>query len=263
MSYALPSGPGDPVDTGNAGLGDFDAQAFAPSDAAQWIRENLDRYLDLWPSILDLMHRAAVAAADARERGDLETYRLGRRVIESLQDLAQLHQGTTEKLEAYREFFGLGAVQVPITLLTVMSTLAALIVWQFRRFDVQQNLVAAMERGAITADDVRVLNEGPPGPVAQLGQLGKLLLWGGALLVLVLVLRERGYLSNPQLLLLENPPAGGEEIGERVFQVRYRHAQDGSPYYHDFGPGVRMEGQEDGSVVLYHPRKRLWRDFGD
>lgn len=247
--------------------GDFDAAAggdemstgLAPSDAAQWIRDNLDRFTNLWPAILDLQHRAAVAAAEAKRRGDLQTHQLGRQVIESLQELAQLHQRTMDRLNDYREFFGLSAVQVPVALLTVMSTLALLILWQFRRFDAERELVEKMEAGTLDRADLEAIREGPPGPVEQFTSLGRLALWGGALVLLFLVLRDRGYIGNPELVFLENP---GEAIGRRVHQLRYNHAEDGRNYYHDFGPGVRMEGREDGSVLLYHPRKRLWKDFG-
>lgn len=49
-------------------------------------------------------------------------------------------------------------------------------------------------------------------------------------------------------------------IGERVYQVRYRHAEDGKDYYHDFGSGVKLFALDNGDVLITSD-KPLWEEF--
>lgn len=59
----------------------------------------------------------------------------------------------------------------------------------------------------------------------------------------------------------ENPPKG-HLLSSRVYQVRYKHSQDGKNYEHDFGPGVLMHLLGDGTVLLESQTgKKLWKDF--
>ena len=75
---------------------------------------------------------------------------------------------------------------------------------------------------------------------------------------------------NPSLVVY-NPPDGmkvrrmGAQriigvIGERVYQVRYRHAEDLKDYFHDFDPGVKLIALDNGDVLLTSD-KPLWEDF--
>ncbi len=78
--------------------------------------------------------------------------------------------------------------------------------------------------------------------------------------------------SNPSLVVY-NPPdlkvrrMGSAKvvgiIGERVFQVSYRHAEDGKNYFHDFARGVKMFAIETGGdkEILLASEKPLWEDF--
>lgn len=62
------------------------------------------------------------------------------------------------------------------------------------------------------------------------------------------------------LAILEavNPP---EEMSGDVHSIEYRHNQDGQDYRHDFGPGVVMDAEADGTVRLTHAGGRgLHRD---
>jgi hypothetical protein len=67
----------------------------------------------------------------------------------------------------------------------------------------------------------------------------------------------------PGLTVFTNPPEGeGEVVSERVYEIRYRHIEDGANYKHSFRPGVCAELLPDGSVRLYHrDGKPLMREF--
>jgi hypothetical protein len=55
---------------------------------------------------------------------------------------------------------------------------------------------------------------------------------------------------------------GAETFGERVHAVLYRHADDGGEWVHEFGPGVEMHANDDGSVTLAHEDgRRIWEEF--
>lgn len=72
----------------------------------------------------------------------------------------------------------------------------------------------------------------------------------------------RGVHANPAIAVLGNPgDSVAGTLSDRVYEVRYRHAQDGRDYKHPFGPGVRATLLKDGRVVLWHPSKRIWKDF--
>lgn len=57
---------------------------------------------------------------------------------------------------------------------------------------------------------------------------------------------------NPVLAIVTNPPAMSEEVQS----INYRHADDGIEYVHQFGAGVTMQPQADGSVRLTHSKDR-------
>lgn len=71
-----------------------------------------------------------------------------------------------------------------------------------------------------------------------------------------------------------NPPRGvpvrqfsgrqGHLVGSSVLAIEYEHAQShqDAPYRHDFdSEGVEMWALADGSILLRHPRHRLWDDY--
>ena len=57
---------------------------------------------------------------------------------------------------------------------------------------------------------------------------------------------------NPVLAIVTNPPAMSQEVQS----INYRHADDGIEYVHQFGAGVTMQPQADGSVQLRHGQDR-------
>lgn len=61
----------------------------------------------------------------------------------------------------------------------------------------------------------------------------------------------------------ENPVRGmGIVFSKDVHRVEYEHAETGEQLYHDFEEGVVMEAMPDGSIMLYHPKRRtLWKDI--
>ena len=59
----------------------------------------------------------------------------------------------------------------------------------------------------------------------------------------------------------KNPP--GDLMSDSVHEVRYTHRKDGHPYKHTFKAGVRMVANEDGTITMYHPTKRIHEEFPD
>ena len=98
---------------------------------------------------------------------------------------------------------------------------------------------------------------------------------------------QRGVHVNPPLVVFGNPPLRARRrtvgtdmvelrvtlaglIGDQVDQIKYRHADDGKPYVHDFerdGTGMwagTVENWTSGRrriVVLLNDRHPLWKDF--
>ena len=50
-------------------------------------------------------------------------------------------------------------------------------------------------------------------------------------------------------------------MSDSVHEVRYTHRKDGEAYKHAFKPGVRMVANEDGTITMYHPTKRIHEEF--
>lgn len=262
------------------GLGESDGTVL--SDAAEWIRDRWSAWLALEPAILDLQHRAAVVAANANQAGDAETYTQAREIILDLGKLGQLHLSISDKVRSLGSWLGLdslegygggapgtvGAIPVPVALATTFAALALVMGWLMSRVELQRSLVAGLEDGTLTREDLEALAEQPPATdVLSRGvDLARLGLWAFlAFVAWKLASEVGGWRDNPDLLIFEPNPgdgAGGELIGERVHALSYRHAEDGGPYVHDFGPEVELYGLEDGTVQLRHRRgRRLWRDF--
>ena len=73
---------------------------------------------------------------------------------------------------------------------------------------------------------------------------------------------------NPSILVVganpggegQKPTRGGRIFGKEVDEVFYVHVTEG-PRRHPFGKGVKVEALPDGSIRLFHPRKRLWKDM--
>jgi hypothetical protein len=63
-------------------------------------------------------------------------------------------------------------------------------------------------------------------------------------------------LSGPRMnptWLKSNPPADAEIMfGQQVLAVEYIHSDDGRAYRHEFGKGVRLFANHDGTLALEH-----------
>lgn len=76
--------------------------------------------------------------------------------------------------------------------------------------------------------------------------------------------RRRG--KNPPVVAFVNPPSKSRRVvallSGRVYELAYRHLDDGQDYKHTFGPHVCMQLLDDGSVRLYHEHGQpLFGDF--
>lgn len=237
-------------------------------NAIAYLQAKWHQFLELSPSIIDLQHRAAVIAAEAQQEGDATTHDQAKAVVTALAKLQTAHDWVLNKIEAVRDVVGLSGWgtaptqlgAIPIAQVTIITTVALVVVWFFRAFAAEERKLDLIEAGVLTPEEAAALDAGPmPGNVlGSVAEIGKVLLVGFALW---LAYRAwEGYRSNPTLQVFDvNPP---EAFGEEVYAVWYRHADDGNPYVHEFGRDVEMTALEDGSVLFEHRRGLpLWRDF--
>lgn len=97
---------------------------------------------------------------------------------------------------------------------------------------------------------------------ARMAEGGPVTPWGKKV-----VRRMKG---NPTLAIL-NPggraaryPGGDPKLlqSDRVYEIRYRHADDKQDYKHEFAPGVVMYALESGAILLQRlDGQPLWKDF--
>jgi hypothetical protein len=231
------------------------------SDAAEWLRTRWSSFLALEGRIVDMMHEAAVIGADATTRGDTETADAARAFIRVMNELNQLHGRIVARFQSVAQYIGLGAIALPVAVATVFSSIALAVLWFFRKMDLQERMLDELKAGRLTEEGYLQANAelgDVPGPLAQVGNLGKLVLIGflGFLAVQAWGATRR----NPPLTILRpNPPE--DRLSGRAHSLAYRHDEDGLDYIHDFGPGVEIYLEESGDVTLSHPDHRLWSDF--
>jgi len=231
-----------------------------PSDAAEYVREKWEDFLNLSPRIIDLQHRAATAAGAARERGDAVTEAAAKAMIRTLGELNVLHGGAVDRLLPLAPYVGLGAIVVPVAVATAFSALALVVLWFFRKVALQEELLARLEDGTLTEAGYLAAQEALgdiPGPLEAGADLVKWVAFG---FVAWAAFRAFGPLRrNPPLTVFNrNPP---EVLSRRVWALSYRHEEDGEDYEHEFGPNVELETLEDGSLLVSHPSRPIWRDF--
>lgn len=230
--------------------------------AADWIRAVWGSYVELWPKILGLQHEAAELAATSPPGFVKDT---ARAVVEGCAELMQLQTRVQKAVESYAGYLGLGAVST-VTAAVVFSTVALIILWSFRRYDALSELLEGVRAGYLGSDEAAQLLEaaGPLPDITPLGGIGLGALLGvGAVLFLLWKFKAARFEleENPPLYVLGANPQPDGVWSNRVLTLDYVHEDDGQPYTHDFRPGVRMQALEDGSVRLYHPRRRIWREF--
>lgn len=79
---------------------------------------------------------------------------------------------------------------------------------------------------------------------------------------------------NPRRRKPKGLRIGTGTAGERPFETRervgklgdveyleYTHATDGEEYYHEFRPGAQLWALKDGSLLIEHPTRKLWKDY--
>jgi len=255
----------------SSGLGLYDPREEAPEteeEAAGYIREKWEQFLNLWSRILDLQHRATLAKQASEAVGDTERALAAEIVFDDLGYLGRWHNDIVYRIEAFREGMGLGAIE-PITLsggVIGITVLALLVAWSFRRFAAQERALEAIEAGTVTAEQLIEMRSEDP-PVRLVSGLAELLKWGAIAVVGFMLLRGvQAFRPNPPLMLFHaNPPDQGGEISNDVVAIWYRHNEDGELYEHRFErslfDGVHMDAEPDGSISLYNPDKPVWDDF--
>lgn len=228
--------------------------------ALDYIRRRWADFLALGPRIVDLQHRAALLAQRLGEAGNIEGKRQAQDVIRALGRLNVKHGEAVDRYELERigEVVGLGAV--PFVPVATVTGLALVVAWAFRAYAAEERKLELIEAGLLTPAEAASLDAGPaPGMLfGGVETIAKLAV--GALALYVILEGLRVWRPNPPLEIWHTNPPG--VFGEEVYDLRYRHADDGLDYVHDFGPGVELEGLDDGTVRLSHRADLpLWEEF--
>jgi hypothetical protein len=254
-----------------SGIGD------SVEDAKAYLRAQWARFVALGPSIVDMQHRAALAAYDATQRGDTEAAGLARDVIRALGELNVRHGRALDLAETYRDALGLsgyprGLGALPAAAIVAITGLAVTVAYFFRAYAAESRKLDMIEAGTLTPAEAAALSAGVGAAPAQiLGGLAGLTKWlviGGVAWFMLQAWQSRPKprrrpKRNPPLVVYDsNPPDDGEVFGEEVAEVWYRHVDDGGHWMHEFGPGVQMSAYPDGSVGLSHADgRRVWDEF--
>lgn len=230
-------------------------------DPVGYVKGVYDDFLNLFPAILNQLHRASTLAATLPPGSYAQ--QAARAAVDALAYLQRVHTATVRKIEEYGGYIGLSGV-LPVAVAAAFSALALVVVWSFREYEAQKQILDSIKAGTLTPEQAQAIATatGPKpstdilGSLADIGGVGVLVILAVALLVFA-----RNWRPNPDLLVFRENPTDPDIWSHRVYDLRYRHDEDGADYVHNFRPGVRMEALQDGSVRLFHANRRLWRDF--
>jgi len=229
------------------------------TDPVAYLKATWAAFEGLFPSLLALQHRAANLAARLPEGPKREEARAS---VDAIARLIRIQAATVRKVEEYGSYIGLGAMAIPPAILAALTALALIVAWVFRAYAAQERILDMIEAGTLTPEQAANIKEAT-GPAPGLDILGGLAQVGGVgaliIVALALLFLARRWRGNPDLLTFHDNPGG--VWSHRVYDLRYVHDDDGENYIHEFKPGVRLQGLPDGSVRLFHPRRRLWEDF--
>jgi len=232
------------------------------SDPAGWIRSVWNNYVELGPKILGLAHEAATLKATSTPGSD--QYNNAQTMLTAAVDLYKLQQSTQIKVEEYASSIGLGVVFTTAAVVVALAALAGIMAWCFVRYASLSKALDAVNAGTVSPSQAKSILDSS-GPVPSLNVLGGItstLVVGGLLVAAALWFLSRRRRENPYLTVLgANPPPEDGTWSSRVLSLDYIHDDDGQAYTHTFRPGVKMRALEDGTVQLYNPRKRIWREF--
>lgn len=160
----------------------------AAGAAVEYVRSKWRAFLALDASLLDMQHRAAVAAAAALQRGDQDAHDLAKQSVERLAELRTLHDRALRMFDQLRAGVpGLGALPVvPIALVGVALACAALVAFIFTRANAEEKIVALLEAGELTAEQAeRLLHEADqPSGAESFASAAKWIVGGMVLLAL-------------------------------------------------------------------------------
>lgn len=252
MSYALPSSyapapsPGlPPLDTANA---------------AAWIRDVWADFQELFPRVLGIQHEAADISATT---ANADVRASSRELVDACGHLIRVHSAVVKQVESYAGYIGLGAGPGAVPVAAVFAALALIILWCFRRYDALSETLELVKLGAVTPSEAAELLEaaGPMPDLSVLGGVGVGTFLGALAVIGVLWYVSKRRAQNPDLIVLGANPQPDGTWSRRVLSLDYIHDDDGQAYTHSFRPGVRMRALEDGTVQLYNPRRRIWREF--
>lgn len=263
------------------GLGVVETPPDDANAAAEYLKARWTQFAGMYPQILDLQHRAAEVALALDRQGDHRGAEQARAVIKRMGEIAQAHNEIVYRAETVGEYIGLsgyrglGAIQIPIAAGVTLVALATLMAWVISSTYGQAEILRLIEAGVLTPEQAVQLDAGSrPGAVlGDVTQLGTLAVIGFGLWLSWQFLEARGFLKkggrrrrakrNPPLVVFKsNPPANAQTIGDRVYALFYRHAEDGDEYVHEFDEGVDLQAMDDGTVCLeQRDGLPLWDDF--
>ena len=234
------------------------------SDPVLYLRSRWAAFEGLFPALLALQHRAARLAATLPATDPRRAE--ARAAVDSIARLIRIQAATVARVETWGAYVGLGAVAIPPAALAALTALALIVAWVFRAYAAQKDILDLIESGALTPEQAIAIKEAS-GPAPGLDILEGAEGIGRAAVLLVLAFaalalaRNWQWKRNPDLLTFHDNPPPDAVWSHRVYDLRYRHDEDGENYIHEFKPGVRLQALPDGSVRLSHPRRRLWDDF--
>lgn len=167
------------------------------SEALELVRDRWQEFLDAYPEILALQHRAAEVAYAAKEAGDLETAEAAKATIRELGALAQRHNEAVLRYEQLAEFVPglgeyptLGAVPA-VAYAAALVALAGVVIYVLGKMDAFRHVVGLLEEGKVTPAEARELLG-----TSGLSSVGSIVKWGAVAFMVYAVARAAGELGG-------------------------------------------------------------------
>jgi hypothetical protein len=146
-----------------------------PASAWDWILSKAQGWIDLGPEIYAAAHEAARAAAEAKQRGDLEGHAEGKAAVVRLMDLWRYHGTLADRLLPIVSALGIVPwVAFGWTSATVIAVALGMR-WVEARFGAEREVLELLKAGELTAAEAAELiaaaDQYRPGLIANLGTL--------------------------------------------------------------------------------------------